>query len=549
MIRSRPWFVVTCAGAGSVAAFALLRLIIGPWLPADRLLQFSAVVLAAGLLADVSRVARARFTVDPNDLPLFVAGPPVYFALIALLYGWSLGGEFLADDFFNCTFGVVSGWELYRPQPGWHHFFPLGIDLNAVPYYIDGWNPFWFHLHQLIVWWVTAVAVMVLARQWTRAPLPAFLAGLLWLTYPLHLEGVLWICITAYTYSTLFAVVALLAFTWYIRDGVWTGVVLCCLAAAASMLCMEQGAALVPACWVAAWLRRDRLEGRRPLALLAALAAPALVVGGLLLWKRLAAGQFAYEGVVQAQWLHSACAYGLSLLTPGSSAGLDVGLALAHRGTPFAAAGFVLALGLTGWWYWATDQPAVRFGLALVWLAGLPIIVGSPSISSRHYLLPAVGIALALGTWAAERPAPRLPVVLIVAAAGVLWIAGWSQDFAAAYRASAAVRAGIREHVPPETPYADIAFVDLPWGVGQREWPVLTFATGVRVLTGWERGDYDLDAVRAVRVWRTGRAGRTASEAEPVDQATLAAAVADPQQIVLQWDAHAQRLSRLGRAP
>ncbi len=470
---------------------------------------------------------------------------------IALLFGPAVRFELLADDYLQITYAVGFGPQRWLPQPNWHHYFPLGLELLALPHRFAGWNPAWFHVHGLIAMWLTSCAVMALAYHWG---IPAWFtpwAGLVWLAFPLQASAGFWVSIVLFTYCALFGVLALLAFQRYVRSGSWWGIMGATLATAASMLCVEQGAAVALLCGLAAWMNRASLRDRSRLSLAAAVLLPVGVVAAILAWKSLAGGTAAYPGMGLTAAARTAAVYGWSLLTPGWSTGLQVGLVFANRGTMVLMGGLACAAGLYRL-AMRGGSPARKFGVLWALVAGLPVVAGAPGVVSRYYPLPAVGVALALAAWLSEarddqtRLLRRVGVLVVLVGAGTIWIGLWRPDFAQASSMTTQLRADLAELLPGDVPYERIALVDLPSHVGDGDWPATVFATGPRVMIGLSRDDYDLEAVRAVRIWRTGESGWLESEAVPVSEAELAAAVADPMQVVLWWDSAAGGLVRLG---
>lgn len=470
--------------------------------------------------------------------------------VIAVLYGPALRFELLADDYFVLVYTLGFGAERWLPQAGWHHYFPLGLELMALPQRLAGWNPAWFHAHSWVALLGTAWAVMKLAEQAGVAPRFSLIAALLWLTFPLQASAGFWAAVINYTYCTLFAILAVLAYRRAVRTGSWWGYAAACMAIAASMLCIEQGAAAAVLCWLAAWQDRGTLRERGRGTIAAAVILPGAPVVALLLWKAALGGAATYPGLGPGTVLRTASAFGWSLLTPGWSTGLQAGLVFANRGTLVLCASLAVMAAL----YILIARPggpARRFGIGWALVAGLPAVIGAPGVVSRYYVLPGVGVAVALAAWLSEaksdeQRAWRLGALGVFMFAGAVWIGQWRGDFARASAMTAQFRSDVGTLLAPDVLYDRIALVDLPSHVGDGDWPVPLFATGPRVMIGLLRGDLDLEAVRAVRVWRTTEETWTQSEAVFVDAETVTAAAADPSQVILRWNGGAGRLERLG---
>jgi hypothetical protein len=119
-------------------------------------------------------------------------------ALTVILFIPSLGMRFLNDDVSVIGFSVGGD----RPDYGkllssrevlGGYYRPLSNLTNMVDFSLWGWNPFGFHLTNLVLHVLNAALVYCLARLLTDGHYAAFVAALLFTVHPIHELSVLWI--------------------------------------------------------------------------------------------------------------------------------------------------------------------------------------------------------------------------------------------------------------------------------------------------------------------------------------------------------------------
>jgi hypothetical protein len=123
----------------------------------------------------------------------------VYLALGLLLFAPVTGAFFLSDDFVYLSAMVHPVWPgVLTLQPG--VFRPLHVVSWLVDYQLWGLNPIGYHLTNIVSHCLTAVLVLLVAKQLVGSVVPepeaswaAVLAGLVFLLQPSHTEAVAWI--------------------------------------------------------------------------------------------------------------------------------------------------------------------------------------------------------------------------------------------------------------------------------------------------------------------------------------------------------------------
>lgn len=335
----------------------------------------------------------------------------------ALVYAPTLGGDFLLDDYGLARLTDPAGSVNWREVLVYffpHHMTrdqflrPLPVLSGALDLAVWGANPFGFHLTNLLIHLLGAVlAGQVAARLSPRSgigPLAALLYGL----YPGHAEAVAWVIHRMVGMTVVFYLLALLLHTRpRLRPLAW-------LAALAAVLCKEPAANL-PAAVFLLHFYRDRQPDRRArvLAAVRQTVPYLLVVLGYLVWRQLAFG-----GVVAGYGPYaSSFDYFLGeriyrdlplsfvrflspvngTLVPGlvvwlhvMVAGVGIGLLLVHA-------------------HWRRrTRHALLFGLALAVLSLILVFpylkVPAGLTNSRHFSVPAAGLAIAIGALLAAVP-------------------------------------------------------------------------------------------------------------------------------------------------
>lgn len=142
-----------------------------------------------------------------------------------LVYWQSLGNEFVRwDDGLLITENPIVRGGLSSLPKAFTTFDPeLYIPLTFLSYKLDfvlgGIDPFFYHLQSLLLHVLNAVLVTVVLKMLFRRDWIAIGLGLLFLLHPLHVEAVAWASGRKDVLSTAFALLSVLAYLVYRRDG------------------------------------------------------------------------------------------------------------------------------------------------------------------------------------------------------------------------------------------------------------------------------------------------------------------------------------------
>ncbi|HZQ06959.1 MAG TPA: glycosyltransferase family 39 protein, partial [Anaerolineae bacterium] len=169
-------------------------------------------------------------------------------------------------QFFSTAFTLQNYGSNYRP---------LISVIFYINYQLFGLNPFGYHLVSLLFQIANVLLIASIVRFVTQRDLPALFAGLVFATYPLYSESVLWIAAYPEMSAAFFLLAALRVWLGYLKTGkpsrYWGALALTLLA----LLSKETGLALVPLFILTDWLlvpsKRDlqsRLRRYVPLGLL-----------------------------------------------------------------------------------------------------------------------------------------------------------------------------------------------------------------------------------------------------------------------------------------
>lgn len=320
---------------------------------------------------------------------------------------------------------------------------PLTWLSHALDITLFGLNPAGHHLVNVLLHTCNVLLLFLVIVRWTGAVWPAALAAALFAWHPLHVEPVAWAASRKDMLSTLFFLLALLAYDGYARRGRWTNYLLVAGAFALGLLSKPMVITLPCVLWLldywpyarfpaaggqvrrALWLGAEK----GPLFALAAGAAAVTVwaqrggitpTGDFTLGLRIAHAFTSYWVYIgKTLWPHSlATPYYLDLTvihywkgTFGFAGLAAVTLALLwlQRG---GGSGWRRAL-LAGWlWFLGTLVPVIGF-----------VAIGHHAYADRFTYIPLIGLftAVAVGLRALVRrlPACKGPVVALA----LVWLA------------------------------------------------------------------------------------------------------------------------------
>lgn len=132
-----------------------------------------------------------------------------------VIYSPSLKLGFVSDDFLVFKRLLIDK-ELWIKG----FFRPLGDVTLLFNYLTSGFNPYTFHLTNILIHGINAYLVYCLCNKFTATPergkfFFAFVAGFLFLTYPFHSESVMWVIGRGIEISTTFGLLSLFAYHKY----------------------------------------------------------------------------------------------------------------------------------------------------------------------------------------------------------------------------------------------------------------------------------------------------------------------------------------------
>lgn len=134
-------------------------------------------------------------------------------SIVLALYGASLHFEFVWDDtaYIRENYRVHAlDWihlKSFWTRTYLGHYAPLHHLLLALVYSIDGNDPFYFHLANLLIHGAAVVMLYALIKR-IESPRVALLASLLYVVHPTHAETVAWVAESKSTLAFLFFLIA-----------------------------------------------------------------------------------------------------------------------------------------------------------------------------------------------------------------------------------------------------------------------------------------------------------------------------------------------------
>ena len=332
---------------------------------------------------------------------------------------------------------------------------PVWVGMNRALLGPGAWHPALLHAAVLVVFALTVLEVYALARSVGPGVNPT-VAALLFAVYPQHQEAVIWLGGSSDVLATLFILAALLALALR-RLGAWRLLLAAALALIAA-LSKESAFMLAPLALLLEWLWRGRLAWRSPATYGGA---GAMVVGQLpALLMRVSVlggvGGYAAPAPTPARVVATVASYLAMAVTPPQVDPLA---------NPVTAAVPLVIVAVLGWLVLTAFRRRARraltlaaFGLAWAVVALVPNFNTPADLSTangeRYFVLPSVGIALAVSALLVHHLKPRLrpleAVAGVVAVLAFLSCVGASLDWVHATQvsdrlAAAAERLGPRD--------------------------------------------------------------------------------------------------------
>ena len=137
-----------------------------------------------------------------------------------LIYFDSLGDYFISDDFSLILAGRENALFLSffstANNPQWH-YSPLLLVVFYLEFLLFGMNPFWWHLVTLLCHGINSLLVYLLAGKVTKNETIALVSSIIFASYYLHYESVIWISGLHTSLMVLFYLLSLFFFIKYMN--------------------------------------------------------------------------------------------------------------------------------------------------------------------------------------------------------------------------------------------------------------------------------------------------------------------------------------------
>lgn len=408
------------------------------------------------------------------------------------IFGPGLGYPFVAlDDIHHVVENPALrdlSWDgvrgIFRGDARDARYYPLTYLSYAIDHRIAGFDPFAFHLTNLLLHAACVLAVAALVRLLLRDTAVAFVTALLFAIHPLQVEPVVWVMGRKSVLSALLFVLAAIAYLLFARAAPERrGFRAAALASSAllyllSCLAKATGVTL-PAVLVLIDACRDPAALARPLAFLGrslrsklVFVPPAIAVVGLTLGSGRQSAFATEYAFAWHEWL-AICGYGLFFYVEKTFAPFALGAFY-----PLPAPGAVpvrfyvygvAAIGLAGLALWGLlrGRRALGFGLGWYFVTLLPsalilaIYRDMPLLVADRYFYgsaPGLFLPIAAAACALWRERPALRVALApLAGATVAALVVLSSTQRATWRSSIAVYEQLLVHHPSDEFYYRLA--------------------------------------------------------------------------------------------
>lgn len=204
---------------------------------------------------------------SPFSATLWRRGAAVLLVIISITaYLPALQGGFIWDDWefivqnraVQRFDGLSDIWFAPGVDSPEDHYWPITYSTFWLEARLFGDNPFGYHLVNVLVHAINALLVWVLLR---RSQFPgAWLAAAIFAVHPVHVESVAWIIERKDVLSTLFYLLAFLAYTRFVDSRRWSVYAAVVLLFTAAMLSKSMAVTLPIALAVWLWYTHDRLR-------------------------------------------------------------------------------------------------------------------------------------------------------------------------------------------------------------------------------------------------------------------------------------------------
>ena len=179
-----------------------------------------------------------------------------------VLYFSTLQFDFVWDDtlVLNDSIASFKDYSIFFGSGLWKYYRPLIGLFYMLDYSIWGWNPFGYHLTNLLLYIFTVFTVTLLLFKLLLDEWSAFIGGLCYAVLSTHVESVAWISGRTDIISFLFLSLSLLGFLEYIEQKRIIALWLSALFALFSMWGKEVGLAYIFLIPLLSWLKEYKLK-------------------------------------------------------------------------------------------------------------------------------------------------------------------------------------------------------------------------------------------------------------------------------------------------
>lgn len=359
------------------------------------------------------------------------------FALVFLVYGRTVSVGFLSDDWHALAIAKdTAPWFFFganieggRSGSSYGPFWNLFINAE---YSVFGLSPLPYHLTSLVLFAATAFVLFLFVERQTGSRRLGLFTGVIWLLFPSHVEPVAWISGQPHLLATLFFMLSLLWFFFFVQTGRKRWYMLAIGAFICSLLTKEIGiTALAGFVAIDLFYSREKRAQKRIMRTIAHAAVPLLIVIGYLAMRRYAtgivAGYYGAEAIADDPYLYIRMALEMTVNMFLSFPTRAQALAVASRHLPLA----LFAAGLAFIAARRKRESAFAFlmyGIAL--LPYLPLRYNQFGDEGERYahlpsLFAAAILAISMQGIFSRFRATRVPVfaiclILFIAASGVI---------------------------------------------------------------------------------------------------------------------------------
>lgn len=192
-----------------------------------------------------------KTVIELNNQKFIFVGLCFILLLTGIIYRTSLKGEFLAyDDTENVVnnplirnLSLTTLPQFFKTEK-LYMYTPVTFLSYAVDYKIEGMDPYWFRLTNLMLHLLNVLLVYILAMQFLRKRILALLVALIFALHPMNVDSVAWISARSNLLAGTFILLSLIFYFFYLKRSKYGYLLLSILAYLLSLLSKSSGALL-----------------------------------------------------------------------------------------------------------------------------------------------------------------------------------------------------------------------------------------------------------------------------------------------------------------